>query len=72
MDIGKTLYAKDRRAWRAWHIEFRSVGGSNDPSNLVSLCAAHHLQGVHKGWIGVRGLAPDGLEWELGARLSRR
>jgi len=61
-----------RPATQAHHIEFRSAGGSDDPSNLVSLCAAHHLQGVHKGWIRVRGVAPHGLEWELGARLSRR
>jgi HNH endonuclease len=51
------------------HIVFRSAGGSDDPSNLVSLCAAHHLHGVHKGYIRVRGTAPDQLEWELGLRV---
>src|SRR5207237_10776238 len=34
--------------------------------NLVSLCAAHHLHGVHLGYIRVRGRAPDRLRWELG------
>jgi len=50
----------------AHHIEFRSAGGSDDPSNLVSLCAAHHLIGVHMGYIRVTGKAPDELHWELG------
>jgi hypothetical protein len=50
------------------HIEFRSAGGSDDPSNLVSVCAAHHLHGVHMGWVRVTGKAPDGLRWELGVR----
>ena len=36
------------------------------------LCAAHHLRGVHKGWIRVRGLAPHALEWELGERAQSR
>ena len=49
----------------------RSAGGSDDPSNLVSLYAAHHLQCVHNGWIRVRGKAPDGLYWELGVRPGR-
>ena len=41
-------------------------GGSDDPGNQISLCAAHHLHGVHMGWIRVSGTAPDGLRWELG------
>ena len=35
---------------------------------MVSLCAAHHLHGVHRGWVRVRGQAPEGLTWELGVR----
>ncbi|TMB11038.1 MAG: HNH endonuclease [Deltaproteobacteria bacterium] len=54
------------RATQVHHVQFRSAGGSDDPANLVSLCAAHHLHGVHKGWIRVRGVAPHALEWELG------
>ena len=57
-----------RAATQVHHVQFRSAGGSDDPANLVSLCAAHHLHGVHKGWIRVRGLAPHALEWELGER----
>jgi len=34
--------------------------------NRTSLCLAHHLHGVHKGYVRVRGRAPDQLEWELG------
>ena len=48
------------------HIVYRSAGGSDDPGNQISLCAAHHLHGVHMGWIRVSGTAPDGLRWELG------
>src|SRR6266850_845528 len=48
------------------HIEFRSAGGSDDPSNLVSLCAVHHLRGVHMGRLRVSGTAPDRLRWQLG------
>jgi hypothetical protein len=59
-----------RAADHAHHIDFRSAGGSDDPSNLISLCAAHHLHCVHMGWIRLSGTAPDGLRWELaiGAR----
>jgi hypothetical protein len=56
-----------RPAAHVHHIEFRSAGGSDDPSNLVSLCAAHHLRGVHMGRLRVGGKAPDGLRWELKA-----
>jgi len=50
----------------AHHIKFKSHGGSDAAWNRVSLCAAHHLNGVHAGWIKVSGTAPDGLRWELG------
>jgi len=55
-----------RAATQVHHVQFRSAGGSDDPANLVSLCATHHLHGVHRGWIRVRGVAPHALEWELG------
>jgi HNH endonuclease len=54
-----------RAADHVHHIEFRSAGGSDDPSNLVSLCATHHLRGIHMGYIRVTGKAPDRLRWEL-------
>jgi hypothetical protein len=55
-----------RAAAHAHHVVFRSAGGSDDESNLVSLCAAHHLHGVHAGYVRVSGRAPDALTWELG------
>ena len=56
----------DEASIDAWM--FRSRGGSDDLSNLTSLCAVHHLQGVHKGRIRVSGSAPDQLHWEVGSR----
>jgi hypothetical protein len=50
------------------HVDYRSHGGSDDEENLASLCPGHHLHGVHKGYIRVRGKAPDELHWELGVR----
>jgi hypothetical protein len=51
------------------HVVFRSHGGSDEEENLTSLCLAHHLHGVHKGYVRVQGAAPDGLAWELGERI---
>jgi hypothetical protein len=47
------------------HIRFRSAGGSDHFSNRTTLCAAHHLRGVHTGLIRIRGCAPEGLRFEL-------
>jgi hypothetical protein len=55
-----------RPAANSHHIRFRSHGGGDGPPNRTSLCLAHHLHGVHKGYIRVRGRAPDDLVWELG------
>ena len=55
-----------RAAMHAHHIRYRSRGGSDDPTNLVSLCAGHHLHGVHRGFVRVEGRAPDRLRWRLG------
>ena len=57
-----------RAAAHAHHLTFRSRGGSDLPDNLVALCAAHHLHGVHAGWLRVHGSAPHHLSWELGER----
>ena len=48
------------------HIRFRSRGGSNELSNRVTICAAHHLHGLHAGIIRATGTAPDAIVWELG------
>jgi len=55
-----------RAAVHAHHVIYRSRGGVDEESNMVGLCAAHHLHGVHRGWVRVRGQAPHGLTWELG------
>jgi len=54
------------------HIVYRSRGGSDDLSNRTTLCAWHHLRGVHGGRIRVTGSAPDHLRFELGLREGRR
>jgi len=59
-----------RAAVHAHHINPRSQGGTDDEWNLVSLCAAHHLHGIHGGRIRVTGRAPDALAWEFGLRRS--
>jgi hypothetical protein len=50
------------------HVEYRSRSGtkakaaSNSAGNLLCLCHVHHRM-VHAGIIGVKGKAPDQLEW---------
>jgi hypothetical protein len=50
------------------HIVFRSAGGSNDLSNRTTLCAWHHLRGVHARTVRCTGGAPDDIRFELGLR----
>jgi hypothetical protein len=50
------------------HIRFRSAGGSDAPENRVTLCAFHHLRGVHAERLRCVGQAPDGLTWQMGIR----
>lgn len=58
---------RSRRNLQAHHIRFRSDGGSDDPSNLTTLCAACHQFVLHgAGTLRVRGRAPNRLVWELG------
>jgi len=60
-----------RRSLQRHHIVFASRGGGNEPENLVTLCAFHHLIGVHQGLIRIRGKARTGAEnllFELGLR----
>jgi len=49
-----------------------SQGGSNDESNLLCLCAAHHLFGIHDERMRVSGTAPDKLIWEFGCAAAGR
>ncbi|MFL5301087.1 MAG: HNH endonuclease, partial [Anaeromyxobacteraceae bacterium] len=62
-----------RGAVHAHHVQYRSRGGGDEAENLTALCAAHHLVGVHRGYLRVRGEAPHRLTWQLGfgATLAR-
>ena len=53
------------------HIVFRSRGGSDDPSNVVTACYGHHQQGVHDGHLHCSGNANHLLRWVLGPRAKR-
>jgi hypothetical protein len=59
-----------RPAAHRHHVEYRSHGGSDDDSNFICLCAAHHLFGIHEGRMRVTGKAPEALVWEFGLRRS--
>jgi hypothetical protein len=59
-----------RRNFHAHHIHFRSAGGGDELTNLTTLCAFHHLRGVHAGGLRVRGAAPADLCFELGVRAG--
>jgi hypothetical protein len=50
------------------HIVFRSAGGPNDLGNRTTLCAWHHMRGVHAGVVRCTGVAPRRLRFELGVR----
>jgi hypothetical protein len=60
-----------RRNLHDHHVVFRSRGGGHARDNRITLCAAHHLHGVHAGVVRVDGRAPDGLRWELGCTTGR-
>ena len=40
-----------RRNLHDHHIRFRSQGGGNERENRVTVCAAHHLHGIHAGHV---------------------
>lgn len=46
------------------HIVPRELGGTNDLTNLVCLCSAHH-QSLHRKQIALTGKAPDALVFDL-------
>ncbi len=64
-----------RRSVEVHHIVFRSQGGTDDPQNLICLCAAHHRWGVHDGRLRVSGRVTDSrdeLHFDLGVGSSGR
>jgi hypothetical protein len=50
------------------HIRFCSRGGDNARTNRITVCAGHHLHGIHEGHVHAWGKAPDGINWALGVR----
>jgi hypothetical protein len=62
-----------RRNLQEHHLLFRSQGGDNARSNRVSICAWHHLRGIHDGIVRAHGDATGEVRWQLGlgAGLSR-
>ena len=63
-----TVPGCSRPAVHSHHIQYRSHGGGDEEENQTGICLAHHLHGIHEGYVRVRGRAPDELEWELGER----
>jgi hypothetical protein len=55
-----------RAAAHVHHVTYRSHGGGNEAGNLVSVCVAHHLHGIHGGRVRVSAVAPEALRWEVG------
>jgi hypothetical protein len=47
-------------------VIFRSRGGGNERTNRVSICAWHHLRGIHAGVVRAAGDANRRITWELG------
>src|SRR5438093_8289674 len=61
-----------RRELHDHHVVFRSRGGGNARANRITLCAWHHLRGVHAGRVQAEGEAPDRITWQIGVRPGRR
>jgi len=55
-----------RRNLEDHHLEYRSGGGIDDPSNRTTLCRFHHQLGEHGMFASCRGTAPLGIQWSLG------
>ncbi len=60
-----------RKNLHSHHVVFRSLGGPDEAWNRTTLCAWHHLRGVHGGRSRIAGRAPDGLVFELGVGRYR-
>ena len=54
-----------RRNLHDHHIRFRSRGGGDETENRVTLCAFHHLRGVHEGRMRLTGRAPGELRFQM-------
>ena len=54
------------------HIRFRSHGGGEERTNLISLCERCHLELMHGRKVHVSGHAPHGLTWQAKGWASGR
>ena len=59
-----------RRNCTPHHIIFRSHGGTEAPSNLITLCEVCHLELVHGHHLTVSGQAPGNLHWQTRSRSA--
>ena len=58
-----------RRNLHIHHIIWRSKGGSDEPWNLITLCATHHLYILHNLLtLKIEGTAPHNLTFTFGPR----
>jgi hypothetical protein len=60
-----------RRNLHDHHIVFRSQMGGGEHDNRVTVCAFHHLRGIHAGTFRVTGRVSKVLVWEVGVRPGR-
>jgi hypothetical protein len=58
-----------RRNLQEHHVLYRSRGGGNARGNRISICAWHHLRGIHGGHVRAHGDADEGIHWQLGTKL---
>ena len=56
-----------RKASRHYHVLYGCDRAEDGGENIVWVCATH-LYILRRGWVRVRGRAPDRLRWELGVR----
>jgi hypothetical protein len=56
---------RSRRNLHDHHVRFRSHGGGNTRDNRITVCASHHLHGLHAGRICAHGHAPHEIIWEM-------
>jgi hypothetical protein len=54
-----------RRELHDHHLRFRSLGGDESQENRATVCATHHLRGIHMGRIRAHGSAPVAIVWEF-------
>ncbi len=57
------------KATRHYQVLYACGHGEDGEENLVWVCKTH-LHILRRGWVRVRGRAPDRLRWELGVRKN--